>query len=505
MAFSKDKKTISLILILILGTLILGLWWLKTTSVVESFDIDESDSYIDGLDRFGNQALNLGGAAQDYATGQTNYVGVSNGVGGGTGNEVASYYAYNNLGDTANMRAQTPDVDYIKTIANPTALEKVKMAAYDPSVYKDDKTIYVGTEKDGRPPTNFNINDLAVDIINQNPQQSIQWSNVFIDDTKNNKNTITVIKTPDNNTPLFMDDACSKKGILNSNFKEDICTLHAGDNMAIDKKCRELSSKNCSIPSCCVLLNNTTCVGGNASGPTFNSKNGVEIDYSYYYYKNKCYGEGCLQSQKSIVMGCDEYTPNSTGVTKACMIYMLSEAGCHNPNPDWIITDEFVKANSQSTHRYIDNYLRAAVRELNDNLTVENLRLCHGGGKNRNIDNRRPNPVAAARRAIAKAKIAGWTRDESCDFSTSVNVNGKCHACPTVSGQLFKASPVRMSCVLDEMTPVNGTCSDGYVLVGGPTCLKLFNRNEFPAPSGWRLTVNGGASGISDPSELRPG
>jgi len=114
-------------------------------------------------------------------------------------------------------------------------------------------------------------------------------------------------------------------------------------------------------------------------------------------------------------------------------------------------------------------------------------------------------PMTASRRAIAKAKTAGETSDESCDISTSVKNNGKCYACPTVSGQLFKPSPVRMSCVLDEMTPVNGTCSDGYVLVGGPTCLKLFNRNEFPTPSGWRPTVNGGASGISDPSELRPG
>jgi len=385
MAFSKDKKTISLILVLILGTLILGLWWLKTTSVIESFDIDDSDSYNDGWTSIGNEALNLGGAAKDYASGQTDYTGVSNGMGGGTDDEVASYYsssnAYNNLGDTANMRAQTADVDYIKTIANPTALEKVKMAAYDPSVYKDDKTIYVGTEKDGRPPTNFNINDLATDIINQNPQQSIQWSNVFIDDTKNNKNTITAIKTPDANTPLFMDDACSKKGILNSNFKEDICELHAGDNMAIDKKCRELSTKNCSIPSCCVLLNNTTCVGGNANGPTFNSKDGVEIDYSYYYYKNKCYGEGCAQPQKGSVMGCDEYTPNSTGVTKACMIYMLSEYGCGNPNPDWIITDEFVKANSQSTYKYISNHLRTAAKELLDNPTNENNILCYGDKK----------------------------------------------------------------------------------------------------------------------------
>ena len=395
MAFSKDKKNSILILILILGTLGVVLWWLKTTTVMEGFNIENYDdksidSYTDAWTSIGNQASNLGGAAKDYISGQTDYMGISNGIGSGTGDENTNYNvvkdssaAYDNVGDAAMMRAQAAEVAYLKTINNPTMLDTIKIAAYNPAVFSSDKTIYVGTQKDGRTQANYDINNIANDIINQNPQQQFQWSKVFVDDRHTAGNTINIIKTPDLAASLIVDDACSTKGIFNSDFKEDICTKYADDNITLDNKCRELSPNTCAIPSCCVLLNKVTCVAGNQKGPTFISQNGVEVDYSYYYYKNKCYGTGCALPQ-SFGTACENYMPGSTGISKECMVQMFNNYGCPNGSPDWLINDAMVLSYSQSTKKHIDNYIKTAVDTLKQQTDPNSKALCYGGKKANN-------------------------------------------------------------------------------------------------------------------------
>lgn len=53
----------------------------------------------------------------------------------------------------------------------------------------------------------------------------------------------------------------------------------------IDKKCRALTDKNCSLVGCCVFLNGEKCVGGSSSGPTYLSVNGENVDVKYYRHK----------------------------------------------------------------------------------------------------------------------------------------------------------------------------------------------------------------------------
>lgn len=64
--------------------------------------------------------------------------------------------------------------------------------------------------------------------------------------------------------------------------------------LKLNKKCNSLNKKNCNLTNCCIWLNNTKCVAGDAFGPTFltdENKNKINIDY--YYYKNECKGEKC--------------------------------------------------------------------------------------------------------------------------------------------------------------------------------------------------------------------
>lgn len=57
----------------------------------------------------------------------------------------------------------------------------------------------------------------------------------------------------------------------------------------IDKKCKTLSDKNCSLVGCCVFLNGEKCVGGSSAGPTYLSVNGENVDVKYYRHKTTVY------------------------------------------------------------------------------------------------------------------------------------------------------------------------------------------------------------------------
>ena len=68
------------------------------------------------------------------------------------------------------------------------------------------------------------------------------------------------------------------------------CKSLQTDPPKLDKWCQELSSRSCKVTSCCVLLNGKNCVAGDINGPTFRNRNGKNINYDYYYYKDKCMG-----------------------------------------------------------------------------------------------------------------------------------------------------------------------------------------------------------------------
>ncbi len=65
-----------------------------------------------------------------------------------------------------------------------------------------------------------------------------------------------------------------------------LCTQFATQPQILNEKCGALTEKNCNVTSCCIWLNGTSCVAGNASGPTFRTTKGKPIEVKSYSYQN---------------------------------------------------------------------------------------------------------------------------------------------------------------------------------------------------------------------------
>jgi hypothetical protein len=70
-----------------------------------------------------------------------------------------------------------------------------------------------------------------------------------------------------------------------------LCTQFATQPQILNEKCGALTEKNCNVTSCCIWLNGTSCVAGNASGPTFRTTKGKPIEVKSYSYQGKLIGE----------------------------------------------------------------------------------------------------------------------------------------------------------------------------------------------------------------------
>ena len=84
-----------------------------------------------------------------------------------------------------------------------------------------------------------------------------------------------LVNDNNNNIPLPSADAGS------------LCTQFAAQPQILNEKCGALTEKNCNVTSCCIWLNGTSCVAGNASGPTFRTTKGKPIEVKSYSYQNQ--------------------------------------------------------------------------------------------------------------------------------------------------------------------------------------------------------------------------
>jgi hypothetical protein len=78
---------------------------------------------------------------------------------------------------------------------------------------------------------------------------------------------------------------------------DGFCKTHEGDRNKLQKSCSELTRDNCLATSCCVyakIEGNEQCHSGDLNGPTFKrDKSGKTKNIDYYYFRNKCIGNGC--------------------------------------------------------------------------------------------------------------------------------------------------------------------------------------------------------------------
>jgi hypothetical protein len=82
--------------------------------------------------------------------------------------------------------------------------------------------------------------------------------------------------------------------LTNLDRENGFCKSNDSNAAVLEKKCNQLSKKNCNVVNCCVYLNDDKCVAGDSNGPTFiTDDKGKNIDIDTYYFRNKCYGKGC--------------------------------------------------------------------------------------------------------------------------------------------------------------------------------------------------------------------
>ena len=78
---------------------------------------------------------------------------------------------------------------------------------------------------------------------------------------------------------------------FSTNPSDSFCKSHEGASDTLEKSCNNLTNNNCNSVSCCISLNGSKCVAGKQNGPTFQTDpSGNKINFDYYYYQNKCYG-----------------------------------------------------------------------------------------------------------------------------------------------------------------------------------------------------------------------
>ena len=84
---------------------------------------------------------------------------------------------------------------------------------------------------------------------------------------------------------------------FNSMATTSFCKSHEGNRNKLQDSCSKLTKDNCVSTSCCVYADiegTEQCHAGDISGPTFRrDENGKTKNIDYYYFRNKCYGQGC--------------------------------------------------------------------------------------------------------------------------------------------------------------------------------------------------------------------
>jgi len=75
------------------------------------------------------------------------------------------------------------------------------------------------------------------------------------------------------------------------------CKSYEGNTDDLQKNCALLTRENCLATSCCVYAKmdgKEQCHAGDIHGPIFKRNEfGKTKDIDYYYFRNKCFGEGC--------------------------------------------------------------------------------------------------------------------------------------------------------------------------------------------------------------------
>jgi hypothetical protein len=105
-------------------------------------------------------------------------------------------------------------------------------------------------------------------------------------------NTYDAIDANEESTPVLNthEPVCPSKTFFTGNkFSSALCELSRGNPTKLNLECSALTANNCNATDCCIWVNGTKCVAGNADGPTYLT--GMNSDADYYTHKYQCYGK----------------------------------------------------------------------------------------------------------------------------------------------------------------------------------------------------------------------
>ena len=165
----------------------------------------------------------------------------------------------------------------------------------------------------------------------------------------------------------------SKTFFNGSKFSDGFCKKNT-NTVDLNNACSSLTSENCNLTDCCVLLQGNKCVAGNDLGPTIQvDTNGRDIDYAYYSYKNQCYGS-CGKGIANAANPCASYEITDKGLSERCLKRLWSQGGC--PNGTYITPEVTTE---------LKDYTKAAIQvKFKKALSDEpNYAKCYGPNQSR--------------------------------------------------------------------------------------------------------------------------
>jgi hypothetical protein len=185
----------------------------------------------------------------------------------------------------------------------------------------------------------------------------------------------------------FMDDFFSGKNFaysLTAKYKK-INDVNA--DVSLNNQCNRLTSESCNQTDSCVWVGSskgTKCMAasidpntGLVDGPLFKQDRVTkqDIDYSYYTYKNECYGK--CGAGANYANPCSEFSETDININDKCLKRLWKQSGCTNQT---FFTDP---SNSSKIVNEFKKYTKAEIAAtFKDYNTEKNFTQCYGPNEN---------------------------------------------------------------------------------------------------------------------------
>ncbi len=153
-------------------------------------------------------------------------------------------------------------------------------------------------------------------------------------------------------------------------YGKAMCAKYASSPDELNSKCKQLTAENCNLTDCCIFVEGKQCMAGNQFGPKINVVQGKDIDFTYYSYKNQCYG-ACGKGIPS-ANPCSDFKDNDTNISYACLARLWSQTGC--PNAQFITNERVAE---------LKDYSKLRVQQQFNSYKAEiNFDKCYGEDEN---------------------------------------------------------------------------------------------------------------------------